>query len=57
MKGVYCGRKTVNWSDVNSEKATKTGPLLMNCERCDENQAGKAAVTETVLLTAILSAV
>lgn len=34
----YCGRKTVNWSDVNSEKATKTEALLMNCGRGFENQ-------------------
>lgn len=47
MKSVYCGRKTVNWSNVNSEKATKTEPLRMNCGRSYENQ-GKAAVTEAV---------
>lgn len=37
----------MNWSDVNSEKATKTEPLRMNCGRCYEKQ-GKAAVTEAV---------
>lgn len=47
VKSVYCGRKTVNWSDVNSEKATKTEPLRMNCGRCYEKQ-GKTAVTEAV---------